>query len=207
MSGRRLKDDAALNLAAKRVLRGEDHIWSVIRGFDDRGIEWSVGMVDAETACKGREVASFVRKLTKAGIAGVATFKPDRTVLHRLIKKPAECPRLRADGSAIGPSQQQRMWNAMRTLKQFTVREIAFAACVPEQMVKEAAALNYVEQLDGAGYLALVQPRKGRNGANVWRLKPSMNSGPLAPAVYHVTAIFDRNRHVVIGEPTYEAAA
>lgn len=206
MSGPHLIGPGALDLSGVRILRGEDHLWSVIRDFDARGMEWSAGMVRAETSYKNNcPIAKYIRNLKQAGIAEVTRQLPDQTDVHRLIKKPAEAPRFGRRGGAAVASQKQRMWNAIRTLRAgFTARDIAYAATVSEQKVKESAALLYIQALKVAGYLVVAGDGPG---GTVWRLKPAMDSGRLAPALFTIRAVYDRNLKKVVGAPIAEEAA
>lgn len=206
MTGRAMDEMVALNV---RVPRGEDGYWRVIRVLDAKG-PWTVPMVEGETNAAASSVGAYVRKLAKAGFAAVvrAEVKHNRPEpkQYRLLKSPKEAPRIRPDGSIILSSQQECMWRVLRSPigRGVTVRELAFAASLPEQPVKELAAQRYVELLARAGYLALVRARVSRHDLNIWRLKPDMDTGPLSPTLLRVDSIYDRNLRKVMGE-THEA--
>lgn len=186
----------AVNL---RLPRGEEGFWSIIRALDEQG-PWTVPMVEGESNRRQSQVSAYVRKLVKARIATVCAREGGRARAkrYRLLEQPAAAPRLKPDGTPIGLSRQQCLWNAMRALDAFSVRELAYAASQPRQKVKEPAAARYVELLAKAGYLVLVKPRANLRGRNFWRLKPSMDSGPLSPTILRAAAIYDRNRRQVV---------
>lgn len=203
MSGRPIPE--RLTLAAK-MLRGEDAYWRIIRTLDARG-PWTVREVEDETASTHRAVAAYVRKLVKAGFARLVEPPAGRKVRpqwrakrYRLAKSPQAAPRIRADGTVIGIDRRQCMWNAIRKLKGFTVRELAVFAALPDQPIREKCAQRYIELLAAAGYLTLIEARKGSSHQRVWRLKPSMNTGPLSPSRYKACVIFDRNRQELMGD-------
>ncbi|MDQ2084808.1 hypothetical protein RA307_31905 [Xanthobacteraceae bacterium Astr-EGSB] len=199
--GRRPAPEA--HALAIRVPRGQDGFWQVIRELDKKG-PWSVGQVDGRSNVEIATVRDFVRRLVKAGIAVVAgqtsILKPSAT-LYRLVKRPTETPRLRRDGSAVGPTGQQQMWVAMRRLQQFDAAELALAATTDETRVDPTAARFYIVRLHAAGYLAMVAPGKTTGGRAIWRLKPAMDTGPKAPQVMRTQFIFDPNRGAVMGGP------
>jgi len=205
MTGRALDEKFALNA---RLPRGEEGWWRIILTLDAEG-PWTVPMVDGETNTRRSCVGKYVRRLVKAGYARVVSAAVEhnrpQAKQYRLLKTQKQAPRIRPDGSIIQSSQQECMWRAMRSLRSgFTVRELAFAASMPGQEVKESAARRYVEWLARAGYLVLVRPRAGRLDLNVWRLKPAMNTGPLSPTLLRVDGIYDRNLRRLMGEE-YEA--
>ncbi|MBI1201464.1 MAG: hypothetical protein GC182_03025 [Rhodopseudomonas sp.] len=180
--------------------------------LDDKGLPWSIPQIEAETCADQAQIGAYVRKLVKAGFARVvaADSLNNRPLAkeYRLLMNPKEAPRIRADGTVIVSSQQECLWRAMRALKGgFNVRELAYAATTDGVTIKEVAAQRYVELLAGAGYLTIVQPRRGRHGMNTWRLKPGMNTGPLSPTIFKAEAIFDRNLRKIMGEPVAQEVA
>lgn len=185
------------------VPRGHDGFWHAIRDLDKTG-PWSVGDVDGRSNVHKATVRDFVRRLVKAGIAkgaGTAPGSGTPTTLYRLVKSPVETPRLRRDGSVAPPTGQQQMWVAMRSLQQFDISELAYAASTNETAVDLVAAGSYVTRLHAAGYLVVVSAGSGKKGRAVWRLKASMNTGPKAPQVMRTHFIFDPNRGAVVGSP------
>lgn len=178
-----------------RVPRGEAGFWSIMLALDARG-PWAVPDVEAESNVKPGGVAQYLRKLVKAGIARQTGTRPAPArpcKLYRLAKRPREAPRLKADGGEIGRGEFERLWCAMRALKQFSLAELAFAAATDTDKVKLKTAERYVHALVRAGYLASL-------GGGAFRLKPSMNTGPLPPAILRLRVVWDRNEKRVMGE-------
>jgi hypothetical protein len=210
MRGRSIPERIALNV---RLPRGEEGYWQIIRVLDARGA-WTVSDIDGESCDNRNCIGKYVKRLVMAGFArhvgdkivtarGLARVKE-----YKLLKSPKAAPRIRTDGTVIVSTQQECLWRAIRALKGgFNVRELAFAASIDAIKIREAAAQRYVELLAGAGYLALLQARKGRHGLNTWRLKPAMNTGPLSPTILRAEAIFDRNLRKVMGEPASSVVA
>jgi hypothetical protein len=180
-----------------RVPRGYDGYWSLIRALDERG-PWSVSDVDGHCNVDRADVAQYVRRLKKAGIARIVGGRATKSggtplILYRLTSTPNRAPRPRRDGSLPGPSGLERMWTAMRGgLRVFTVVELAYTA-----EVTRGAARTYVRRLAAAGYLAML-------GTERYRLKPAApgkagNTGPLAPAIARVNFVWDRNLRQAVG--------
>ncbi len=210
MTGRSMPERIALNI---RLPRGEEGYWQIIRALDARGT-WTISDVDGESCDNRSCIGNYVKKLVKAGFTRVVGEKTvnvrgiARVKEYRLLKSPKTAPRIRADGTIIASTQQECLWRAIRALKSgFNVRELAFTASTDVVKIKEVAAQRYVELLAGAGYLSLVQARKGRHGLNTWRLKPGMNTGPLSPTILRTESIFDRNLCKVMGEPATSEVA
>jgi len=100
---------------------------------------------------------------------------------------------------------RQRLWNAMRIYKLFTVAEIA-----PVADASLANAKKYLRALARAGYLRLERPKRNGcvNGHAIWRLL--RNSGPRRPhPLRDLTGVYDPNSDQLYpysqGEPLEEA--
>jgi hypothetical protein len=188
----------------KPILRGHDHFWSVIRSLDRRG-PWAVPDIEAASRDHRASVIGFVHRLVRGGIAKAVGERPvgirgHRAKTYRLIKRPAETPQLRRDGTPAERGRGVRqMWTAMRQLPHFTVRELAVAASTDDCVVAERSASSYVQHLIGAEYLAVID-RGGRGRAGTYRLKRSMNTGPKAPMVLQTRVIWDSNRGCAAGD-------
>jgi hypothetical protein len=203
MGGRPTPELAALNV---HVPRGHAGYWEIIRALDRAG-PWTTSDVVGRTNAAKQSAADYIQRLVRAGIAVPSGERPtarpgciEDAALYRLARRPALAPRLRRDGSESPPTRQQQMWTAMRSLATFSFRELAHAASTDDVVVSVVAAKDYVSRLGLAGYLTAVQP--GRPGTpTIWRLKPSMNTGPLAPLIMRTKFVWDANRGAVVGQP------
>lgn len=182
-----------------RVPRGQDHFWTVIRQLDSGG-PWSVSEVSSFTSDHEASVRDYVRRLARAGIVHKVEDRRQGR-FYRLTARPGAAPSLRRDGTVLPLPAQQRLWNAMRSMPQWTVRELSYAAAA-DAPVPAATADRYVTHLERAGYFTIVVPaRAGRGGTQaVYRLRRAMNTGPLAPQILQVRAVLDRNRGEIVGE-------
>lgn len=188
------------------IPRGHAGYWQIIRELDRIG-PWSVATAAGQTNARREAITDYVSRLCKAGIAervgayqGPVTSLP----LYRLLRRPIDYPRLRRDGSESLPTGQEQMWRAIRALGTFSYLELAHAASTDDVQVAPAAAKTYVNRLGRAGYLVPVQPGKPRT-ATIWRLKPSMNTGPLPPLIMRTKLIWDQNtQEVMATDPARE---
>lgn len=108
-----------------------------------------------------------------------------------------EAPRVRADGTEVTQGQgNEALWGAISVLDTFTARQIADLSGVPLTTTK-----TYCLFLANAGYLEIVQAGKGRGkggDASVYRTVKSRISGPRAPMITRLKAVYDPNLHEVV---------
>ncbi|WP_024278024.1 hypothetical protein [Xanthobacter sp. 126] len=187
------KGELSSQALAVHVPRGPDAWWPAISKLDTIGSPWMVAEVVTLTGSDRRSIADYVGRLCAAGIAEAV-----RPNCYRLLRRPAETPRLERDGSVSPPTGQQQMWTAIRALQSFSYVELAHAASTDTQPISPVAAQAYVNLLGRAGYLAVLHKAKPGTPA-VWRLKPSMNTGPLSPLVMRTKFVWDQNRRAVVG--------
>lgn len=186
-----------------RVPRGIEGYWSIIRELDPKG-PWSIPEVHELTSERNKDsVNDYVKRLVRAGFAkqageSTANRRGSPTKLYRLVKRPSAAPRLHRDGSAVEVPAQQRMWTAMRSLKQFKLSELAYAASTDASPVKVGVAQAYVHRLRAAGYII---------GLTRWdfRLKPSMDTGPRSPKILKTHVVYDANLKKLMGDDIVDA--
>lgn len=198
------------SVKGRPVLRGYEHVWSVILDLTRDGASFTKHDVDQACCDPGdHSVSDYLRRLRAAGIVEeVASEWVDgryRRKRFRLLDRRADAPRLRRDGSEAPPSVQQLLWNTMRNLLRdgFTARELAAFASTDDRPVKTVSAHSYVKHLAAAGYLHCLAPGRPRHLTS-WRLKPSMNTGPKPPKILRTQVIYDPNTNDMHGEPVAE---
>jgi hypothetical protein len=180
------------------ILRGRDHTWSIIRDLTavDRDTLFGPAVIHARSS--GVELATIRRELVTLERAGfLARVQVDGRALWRVVQRPTRLPSLSADGRIV-ETGQGAMWNAIRALGSFTHAEVALAASTEELPVSPVAAKSYVLKLGEAGYLKMERPATSKRQAR-WRLRPSMNSGPLPPKILRTKLVYDANRNEVYG--------
>lgn len=186
-----------------RIRRGRAHFWSVIRDLtaDDRDRRFDA--TDILRCSADVEISTIRRELRLLQAAGfLEAITTDRVEEWRVIKRPTTLPSLTADGRPAH-SGQAAMWNAIRALGGFTHGEVAVAASTEELAVSPVAAKSYVLRLAKAGYLKCEAAGNWKRQAR-WRLRPSMNSGPLPPKILRAKLVWDPNFNEVIGDTEAE---
>lgn len=90
-------------------------------------------------------------------------------------------------------SGRERMWRTMKLLRTFTPRDLAVHASLPGAEVADAEGVHYCRMLARAGYLVIAQPPVlGRHARQAsYRLVKS--TGPKAPQVTRLKAVWDPN--------------
>lgn len=183
---------------AVKVPCGQLGIWRVIRDlktFEPTALR-SLVAADPST------IADYCRRLALAGY-----LTRDEAGTYTLVKDQPDAPRLRRDGTPaaeFGLGQEQ-MWRSMKMLAEFSPRDLAVAASTDEVKVAVSTATTYIKHLRIAGYLMVVaasRPSRGKPGGGaqaVYRLKPNMNTGPLAPQIQTTDYVFDPNTGKVMG--------
>lgn len=184
---------------SKTIRRGSAYMWQVVRGLtdDDRSQPFTADEVlDLTNGTELSTVRKWLKTLVRAGIVAADGDT------YRLLRRPVLLPHLSNDGRIVSVGQDA-LWTAIRALKTFTSRELAVAASTEEHAVTEWTAKSYVKMLLAAGYLTVTTPGHSHRPA-AYRLKPSMNTGPLAPKILRAKLVFDPNRNEVFGQAEAE---
>lgn len=185
----RLKIDGS-----KRVLRGHDHFWNILRE-QTLGGNSTTALAVAKECQPGvdADLRDFIRRLVKGGFA----VRNDAGRIE-LLQRPVLTPRLNRDGSICpqwyGP---QQMWTVLRRrIQGTTVRDLAMDASTDDIQVSKKAAEHYLRGLKAAG---LVVVTKQADRTSIYRLAPGANTGPMAPRVMRSSMVFDLNTARIAG--------
>lgn len=198
------------------IYRGHDHYWQVIRDLGKDNAEFTLAEISSRSHDRFNKcIRDFLHRLLKAEFVEVTrtfTVKPSRGLpteysVYRLLKRPTKTPIINRDGSeGTQGAKNANMWTAMRCLSQFTKHELAISAATDDLPISVASAKTYIHHLKNAGYLLVLREGKARTPA-IWRLKPSMNTGPEAPRILKTKIVYDVNRGQVMGAPVAEECA
>lgn len=185
----------------KPVRRGQDYLWQVIRELTATDRDRQVFLSEIMNRMGGTDTSAV--KLDLARIVKAGLMEPDVSIAGacwRVVRRPTKLPPLSKDGLAVR-SGQSAMWLAMRALKSFDATELSLASSTEERRVTLETAKSYLRRLDAAGYLAIKRPAKKGPGSRltVYRLKPSMDTGPEAPRILRTHLVYDPNRNEVMG--------
>lgn len=184
--------------------RGLDHSWKVVRELGRDGRTFAICDVQARAHDTRGTICDFLQRLEKAGYAERAGSADGRRgaerKLWRLLKSPSKRPAIRRSGEIISPygAKTQQMWNFIRgpmARQSFSIADVVAYASTDEIAIQLPGARTFVCNLLAVGYLVKVGDKPTR-----WRLKPSMNSGPLPPVTMAARVIYDQNRHAIVGK-------
>ncbi|CCG07335.1 hypothetical protein [Pararhodospirillum photometricum] len=208
----RLPVDEVARLSV-RVPRGRQGIWQTIRALaGGGGGAFTLPEVMARSAERSKEtVRTYLRCLEAGGIVVREGLAVDGGAMrYRLVADPGpEAPRLRRDGSpaalCLGTEQ---MWRVLRMASPgLDARELSVTASTEEHPVALGAAAAYLRALHHAGYLAVVEAgrpghKPGTGKRTVYRL--TRCTGPLAPQIQRIRAVWDPNLSCHMGEGVVE---
>lgn len=202
------------------ALSGPQHLWKIAQGKFGSGAKFSVSDLHgysngvSKVAVK-QTVASWIAE----GAAEALPYANGRQsdgkwspAYYQLKSAATHAPvRRRATYTGDRGRRQQQLWTAMRTLPQFGIPELAYAASTDDLFVDNGIARSYVGRLLKAGLLLSLLPySKGTKGAfgkgahaGLYRLKPSANTGPKAVRILSDGSIFDPN----VAQPTAQKRA
>lgn len=169
-------------------------IWQAIL-FVAGGDEFKITDVAAECDAPVAVIRDYVDRLKRAGVvAQIGT----RGGVFKLVSQPKTAPPSRPD--------QQLLWNAIRRLKAFTLSEAVYWG-ETDVRISKPFARRYLQHLVAAGYLT-EGPRVGDDQEVVYRIKPKMDTGPLAPEMIKLPImVYDRNAGRVLADVDAEECA
>lgn len=188
-------------------LTARDLAWDVMRELRT----FTVDDLCKRTGVKRGSVNDYVRALVKAGIVvrsgerpapqGNAGSFPRTEYAVVGVAIPLEAPRVRKDGTLLPVPGRQRMWRAMGILKEFSVRDLASTASLPEAGISHLEAEYYCKWLARGGYLRA-------SGAGRYMAVPTMRRGPRAPQIQRIRRLLDPNTGEIMceTEPVEEKA-
>lgn len=180
---------------------GRQAMWEAMRELGD----FTVREIALASQRDTSSVRAFIKRLLPAGIVGEAGTKTSprnnapmyQVKVYRLVRDTGLlAPRLTPHGKPLIEGRDQ-MWRTMKMLSRFTVEELAAASSTEERIVSPVDSADFCKHLHKAGYLIMLEPGTTR-GKAVYRLLPSMNTGPLAPMVQRTKVVFDPNRQEVM---------
>lgn len=196
--------------AASGVRRGPEHYWRQAQRFGAKGFT----VTELQAKCKSaahKTVQQYVYTLRDCGaVAAIGTAK-GRTgkvaTRYAVVKHlPAAPVRRRPGPPSVRGRIQKNLWNAMRRLKDFGVRELAIAASTDELAVSLDTTGLYVRRLLKADLVAVIEPgersRRGVQGATpgTYALRPTADTGPW-PLKIIGNRVFDPNARRFVGQP------
>lgn len=170
--------------------RGPPLYWRVMNALQEHyGFFTSAAINDITGNSTRKTVEAYLAFLRAEHIVEIVAEERNGPIVllrQRIVRIGEAPPSRRAEGAQMG-QRQQALWTAMRSLRNFTPSELAFAASTEDLPIGADTARSYVRDLRLAGYVVNL-------GAASYRLLPSRNTGPRAPIVLRTErAAFDLN--------------
>lgn len=180
-------------LAALGRPAGQDAVWAALRA--DRTPRTMLEIADAAKVHE-RTVRSCCTRWAAAGLVAIEG-KPARC---RLVHDTgAETPQVRRDGTPVLQGRgAENIWRTLKISKGGSAEDIARLASTAEVTVSVQYARSYLSVLHRAGYLTLAEGGNARHGRGVYRLVPARMTGPRAPQVQAIKALWDPNLGEVV---------
>lgn len=178
--------------------RYEHAVWEAILDADEDPAGWTYYDLKARLpALAPVTINTYLSRLRKAGIVREVAMTRNGSSLYQVAARPAEAPRLRADGTPqYSQLAREQMWRAMKMIGWWTPRDLAIAASTDLARVSERTARMYASHLFRAGFLFW------RASAGLYRLKTFMDKGPIPPKVMRTTFVWDSNIQAIVGRGT-----
>jgi hypothetical protein len=190
------------------VPRGHAGFWAIICDLDRSG-PWRICDVDQRSNVDRASIKDFVRRLERGGYLGRAGEGPGlkgkgSATLWRLLRTSIDAPRLDRAGNELPEPLEHSLWRTMRIVKQFTARELADMASLPERRISLVVTQRYMKGL--ATVQLLLPVSKASTGLDqTYRLVRDL--GPKAPSITRAQIVFDPNARQVVGVPTLDEVA
>jgi hypothetical protein len=184
------------------LLKGREAIWYLIRKckqFSIIDLE-NESYEDKSTDSQAPEtIRGYVKALTKANILEAIPKGEGfsaRQYWKLIDDKGLIAPRVNAQGKLLPETAHQQMWRAIRILKTFTI-DTLIASISTKTKVTVTNTQAYVSALYKAGYLTAAKPANPSQ-RTTYKLKPTKNTGPKPPRLYHVKNLYDPNLNQVV---------
>ncbi|PPR15470.1 MAG: hypothetical protein CFH43_00905 [Proteobacteria bacterium] len=164
-----------------------DKIWTTIRSLK----EFTCKDVMFKCGIERKTVEDYVKRLERGGFVQTVSEKVVNNNLSQrkiiLIKdRGVEPPRLRKDGTEMPTPTTQKIWQAIKALRDFSIDEILMTV---DGTTRETVS-SYVKLLTRAEYLK----RKGLSNSNARYCVVSMRKmGAKAPKVLKIKQVYDPN--------------
>ncbi|SIP95304.1 hypothetical protein [Bosea sp. TND4EK4] len=137
----------------------------------------------------GRLVRGYLGFLTSEKV--IARTGDGLAARYRIMSSGDAPPHRR--GHVSGGERQHAIWNSIRSLRTFSIAELAVTSATDEVPVSQDGALDYVSGLVRAGYVR-ASGTVHRSRVRLYSLIPARNTGPRAPILARGSSIsFDLN--------------
>lgn len=154
--------------------------------------EFRYADIEVAVGVSNRTARKFVKEWVAGKLVGFS-HEVGRKKVFKVLRTEIHSPnRYDADGTLqVEQTVHGNLWKAIRSLTAFTVTDLVATSNTPNCEVSEKEAAEYCEALLAAGYLH--QVRKAVRGRRSAAYRIARNTGPRAPQMTSIPAIFDGN--------------
>lgn len=178
-------------LKSSGVLTNREKLWEAIRRLAEFNVYELAGAAKVDR--HKYSVQDYLKALTVAGILSKipAKFPGDFSRYRLVLDVGVDAPRVRKDGSFPPETAQNRMWRAMKVLREFSTRDLVVHASLPDSTIADTTASIYCRWLEAGGYLVAADIKPSR-----YRLVK--NTGAKAPQILRIKQLYDPNTGKVV---------
>ena len=189
--------------------RGPEHYWRMMCELTRKAGGFTISDIWGLSNGRSRKtIKCYVHACRDVSAIEPSAETADKAVVWRVVNLNAPAPVMRRpDYQDRRGRVQQQIWTTIRSLPQFTIRELAVEASTDVVRVPEGQAKDYLAALLKAGYIDTIRPSRKLIEPGIFRLKLGMGTGPLAPAILKARFVFDRNTNKPVGAAKAEACA
>lgn len=204
---------------AAGTISGRDAIWAAIRDLrtftlsdlEDHAMKQPhkvrTHRQTARSYVLGLEAAGIVQRLEKRPRNGDSSGRYAANQWELIDDLGVDAPRVTKAGKPVTQgATQDAIWQTLRIMRQhMTAREILAQIQDADNPVALSAVTSYLGMLTRAGYLI----SQGHGHSRAFRLLPIRNTGPAAPQIQRVKAVWDANLATVVwsSKPALEEVA
>lgn len=180
------------------MVPGHEEMWFAIRDIPNYRAGFTAADLARVSGAKKEATEFYLGKLARQGRAERLGTTTDKQAVYAVLRVGVEPVVLDDSGQPSRDyTRRHALWNAMRILKKFTVRDL-WTNVRESNPLTQAMVAKYVTRLHAAGYLADLEG-DGRFGDPEYALRPAMNTGRRPPRLCEAELIFDPNKQAFFG--------
>lgn len=180
------------------MVPGHEEMWFAIRDIPNYRAGFTAADLARVSGAKREATEFYLAKLARQGRAERLGTTTDQQAVYAVLRVGVEPVVLEVNGQPSRDyTRRHALWNAMRILKKFTVRDL-WTNVRDDNPVTQAMVAKYVTRLHAAEYLDIIEIDK-RNDDPVFHLRPAMNTGRRPPRLCEAELIFDPNKQAFYG--------
>lgn len=174
------------------MVPGHEEMWFAIRDIPKFRSGFTAADLARVSGAKVGAVEFYLAKLARQGRAERVGTTDDKQPVYAVLRVGVEPVVLDDSGQPSHDyTRRHALWNAMRILKTFTIKQL-WINVRDENPLTQAMAAKYVKRLHAADYLDVIEVDL-RTVEDHYHLRPTMNTGRRPPRLCEAELIFDPN--------------